>query len=99
MKLTLKHALAAIILALSFATPVAAGPIEDADAAYARGDYATALQFYRPLAEDGNYPAQFVLGAMYATGRGVPHNYGEAAKWYRKAAEQGFSFAQFNLAN
>jgi len=36
---------------------------------------------------------------MYATGHGLPQNYGEAAKWYRKAAEQGFSFAQFNLAN
>lgn len=99
MKFVLKHAIAAIILVLSFAAPLAAGPLEDADAAYARGDYAAALQFYRPLAEDGNYPAQFVLGTMYATGRGVPQNYVEAANWYRKAAEQGFSFAQFNLAS
>lgn len=75
-----------------------AGPVEDADAAYARGDYATALRFYQPLAEDGFYGAQFVLGTMYQAGRGVPQNSIEAVQWYRKAAEQGFSFAQFNLA-
>ena len=44
MKPALKHALAAIILVLSLATPVAAGPREDASAAYYRGDYATALR-------------------------------------------------------
>ena len=32
MNLTLKHAVAAIILGLSFATPVAAGALEDANA-------------------------------------------------------------------
>jgi len=26
---------------------------------------------------------------MYLNGQGVPQNYAEAAKWYRKAAEQG----------
>ena len=37
MKLALKRALAAIILVLSLAAPVAAGPFEDATAAYSRG--------------------------------------------------------------
>ena len=41
--MNLKHALPAIFLILSFAAPVAAGPFEDAAAAYGRGDYATAL--------------------------------------------------------
>ena len=31
---------------------------------------------------------------MYATGRGVPQNDGEAARWVRLAAEQGFAEAQ-----
>jgi TPR repeat protein len=26
---------------------------------------------------------------MYANGEGVPQDYAEAVKWYRKAAEQG----------
>jgi hypothetical protein len=34
---------------------------------------------------------------MYYTGQGVPQDYAEAAKWYRKAAEQGIDEAQFNL--
>ena len=38
MKLALKHALAAIILVLSFAAPVAATPLDDAVAAYTKGD-------------------------------------------------------------
>jgi len=88
----------AILLMLVALCVARAGPVEDAEAAYARGDYVAALRFYRPLAEDGVYPAQFALGTMYQTGRGVPQNFAEAAKWYSKAAEQGFVFAQFNLA-
>ena len=34
---------------------------------------------------------------MYANGHGVPQNYVEALKWFRKAAEQGDAAAQFNL--
>ena len=30
-------------------------------------------------------------------GRGVPQDYAEAMKWYRKAADQGHAMAQFNL--
>ena len=41
--------------------------------------------------------AQFLLGLMYDRGRGVPQDYKEAAKWYRKAAEQGDSLAQGEL--
>src|SRR5450759_1500494 len=84
MKLTLKHALAAIILVLSFAAPVAAGPFEDADAAYGRGDYATALRIRRTLAYQGDPVAQNYLGIMYERGHGVPQDYAEALNWYRK---------------
>jgi hypothetical protein len=54
MKLTLKGAIAALYLTASFAAPVAAGPLEDAIAAYGKGNYATALLLLRPLAEQGN---------------------------------------------
>jgi TPR repeat protein len=97
MKPTLKHALAAIILVLSLAAPVAAGPLEDAKAAWSRGDYATALQIFRPLANQGYAEAQRLLGAMYELGHGVPQNYAEAMKWYRLAADQGNAFAQHSL--
>jgi TPR repeat protein len=36
---------------------------------------------------------------MYDSGRGVSHDYAEAALWYRKAAEQGDSDAQESLGN
>src|SRR5450759_1054345 len=85
MKLTFKHAIAAILLMLSFAPPVVAGPLEDtdaADAAYAKGDYATALRLLRPLADQGNAAAQYNLGVMHANGQGVPQNYAEAAIFF-----------------
>jgi TPR repeat protein len=34
---------------------------------------------------------------MYHDGRGVTQDYAEAARWFRKAADQGYSSAQFNL--
>jgi hypothetical protein len=34
---------------------------------------------------------------MYDKGQGIPQDYAEAAKWYRKAAEQGVAVAQHNL--
>ena len=49
---------------------MAAGPLEDAAAAEARGDYATALRLFRPLANQGNAVAQFSLGVMYDKGTG-----------------------------
>jgi TPR repeat protein len=99
MKLTLKHTLAAIILVLSFAAPVAAGPLEDADAAYSRGDYATALRIIRPLAEQDNASAQFRLGVMYGSGDGVPKSDAEQLKWFRRAAYQGDADAQYSLGS
>jgi len=36
-------------------------------------------------------------GEKYYFGEGVPQNYAEAIKWYRKAAEQGHADAQFRL--
>ena len=97
MKLTLKCALAALLLMLSFAAPVAAGPIEDAATAFRRGDYATALRLLRPLADQGSVAAQFDLGLLYDNGWGVPKNSIEAFKWYRLATEQGYAKSQYNL--
>ncbi|NLK41150.1 MAG: sel1 repeat family protein, partial [Planctomycetes bacterium] len=48
-------------------------------------------------AEQGHAAAQYNLGVMYANGQGVPQDYKEAVKWFRKAAEQGDADAQFNL--
>ena len=48
-------------------------------------------------AEQGHVIAQFNLGNMYYQGEGVPKNYTEAMKWYKKAAEQEHAIAQLNI--
>jgi TPR repeat protein len=92
-----KAGLLALVWLVGGAVPVAAGPLEDASAAYGRADYATALRLFRSFAEQGNAYAQFNLGLMYFQGRGVPQDYGTAAAWYRRAADQGYAAGQANL--
>ena len=65
--------------------------------AYDRGDYATALREWTPLAKQGNAYAQFNLGLLYEKGDGVLQDYKTAVKWYRLSAEQGNILAQNNL--
>lgn len=65
--------------------------------AYNRGDYATALREWQPLAEQGDASAQFSLGLSYENGDGVPRDYAKARQWYEKAASQGDAKAQLYL--
>ncbi|HIE87808.1 MAG TPA: sel1 repeat family protein, partial [Gammaproteobacteria bacterium] len=39
-------------------------------------------------ANQGDADAQYLLGLMYANGRGVPQDDKEAVRWYRLAADQ-----------
>jgi TPR repeat protein len=85
------------LISTSMAVTAFGGELEDAYAAYERGDYATAYRLIKSLAEQGNAKAQFNLGLMYKKGEGVPQDYTETMKWYRKAAEQDLADAQYNL--
>ena len=87
----------AVIVIVMLAGAVHAGPLEDGLAALNKGDYATAIRLWRPLAEQGYATAQYNLGFMYANGEGVPQDYVEAHKWWRLAADQGHASAQYNL--
>jgi TPR repeat protein len=91
--------LSGVILALMLMGGAVAGPLEDASTAYKRGDFATAMEIWRPRATQGVAFAQLNVGIMYYSGQGVPQDYGEAAKWYRLAAERGNPTAQSNLAS
>ncbi len=84
-------------LALALFGAAMAGPFEDGEAAYQKGDYAAAGNYWRPLADQGNAEAQNGLGSMYQLGHGVPQNDAQAVAWYRKAADQGETEAQTNL--
>jgi uncharacterized protein len=86
------------VLALCLCVSTAqADLVDDADAAYQKGDYATAFRLLTQLAEQGDAFAQHNLGIMYDNGQGTPQDYAEALKWTRLAAEQGNASAQYNL--
>jgi TPR repeat protein len=94
---SIKSTFAAVVLFFCLADSSAAGPFEDGLAAAERGDWATALRYWQPLADEGDAAAQNNLGVMYAKGQGVPQDYAEAVKWYRKSADQGNATAQYYL--
>jgi TPR repeat protein len=94
MKRIAKHVFAAVILVLSVAGQAAAGPFEDGLDAASRGDYATAIRLWRPLADQGNAIVQTILGTMYTGGGGIPQDYATAVSWYRRAADQGNPIGQ-----
>jgi len=56
-----------------------------------------ALQQLRTLGTEGEGAAQYNLGLIFENGTGVPQDYAEAVRWYRKAADQGLANAQYSL--
>jgi TPR repeat protein len=91
---------ALLILALGcvLCTSALAGPLDDAEAAYNRKDYAKAVELWRPLAEQRNPIAQFKLGEMYLDGIGVAKDCDSAFLWLRLSAVQENAHAQHLLA-
>jgi TPR repeat protein len=70
---------------------------EDGMQAYARGDFETAMEKWRPLALGGNPSAQTNIGVMYYQGRGVRRDPAEGVRWYKMAAMKGYPEAMYNL--
>lgn len=62
-----------------------------------RANYATAMQIWLPLAQQGDPKAQNYVGEIHEKGLGVTPDPAQAAQWYRKAAEQDYKAAQINL--
>jgi len=91
--------LAILILSLLtlLSAPALGADFDKGFSAFQRGDYATALREWTPLAEQGHAKAQHNLGLMYRQGMGVEKDFTAAAEWYRRAAEQGIAIAQHNL--
>jgi TPR repeat protein/transglutaminase-like putative cysteine protease len=65
--------------------------------AFESKNYALAITWLKPLAEQGHVRAQYFLGWMYEGGLGVAIDLHEAARWYRLAAEQGDPSTQARL--
>ena len=91
-------------LFLAFITGLTSGPVYCADLqqgldAFRKGDYASAMNEWLPLARDGDAVAQRNLALMYYNGNGVPQNYETAITWYTLAAEQGDAVAEYVLGH
>ena len=86
----------AVVVALMFSAGSAWADFDDGLAAAQRGDFATALQEWRPLAEQGHAKAQNNLGVMYLRGTGIPANAAKAYMWISLSNAQGYkNAAQF----
>lgn len=57
--------------------------------AWSAGQYETAVQLWKPLADKGDADAQFNLAQAYKMGRGVPLDLARAESLYGKAAAHG----------
>jgi hypothetical protein len=66
-------------------------------AAAERGNHAAAYREWLGDARAGNLAAQFNLGVLFESGRGVRRDNSKALEWYRRAAEGGFAPAQHDL--
>jgi len=61
-------------------------------------DYARALKNFSGVSNE-SVLAQYYLGEMYASGKGVDRNYTTAISWYKKAADGGFDRAGGKIIN
>lgn len=87
----------ALVLSIVCLTAPAWADFKKGMDAYQRGDFATALGEWQPLAEQGQAIAQYQLGLLYANGKGVEKDDAKARKWYEKSAIQGHTEAQVNF--
>lgn len=78
------------------AAPAVVADVRAGVEAWARGDYAKAVEEWRGPAVAGDADAQFNLGQAYKLGRGVPVDLKQAEEWYRRAAVQGHPQAEEN---
>ncbi len=79
-----------ILIGLLLCAPVSAhADYEDGLYLYLQGQYDKAINEFKPLAQEGNAKAQYILGSMYANGQGVLQDYVHAHAWLNLAAAQG----------
>lgn len=94
---SLSVVLAACLASFWLSGVASADPERDSSASSGRPNDVALMESLHRLAEEGDANAQFMLGALYFTGEGVPQDYEEALKWYRRSAEQGHASAQHDL--
>jgi TPR repeat protein len=94
MKISVVVLVSVLIAALALIlTSALAADFEKGFTAYSKGDFATALEEWRPLAAQGNAAAQNNLGLMYYHGQGVPQDFIIAHMWVNVSAANGIEEA------
>lgn len=87
----------AVLTGALLASPVWAQSVQTGIEAWQKADYKSAVEIWRPLAENGDADAQFNLGQAYRLGRGVPVNLAVAQTWLTRSAGKGHVDAQTTL--
>jgi len=70
--------------------------VKKGETAILKKDFATALNELKPLAENGNDEAQWMLGNMYSKGNGVIKDIIYAHMWWNISASLGNGVAEYN---
>ena len=88
-----------VLVGLSMVGNSSAADRKKGIAAYLDGNYDMAMQELRPVAEEGDLNAQFLVGEMYFKGLGTDRDFAKAFDWYFKAAQSGHAQAQANIGS
>ena len=88
----MRAVLAVVLLCISLSA--ARAGYDEGIAAYERGDYATALGEFLPMAQAGDALAQSYVGVIYHYGLGIEADLAKAIDWYARAADNGDATAQ-----
>lgn len=88
------YAVLAIVLSAPLAAQAGSDSVKAGIDAWGRGDYASAVEIWTPLAARGDADALFNLGQAYRLGRGVERDLARARTFFESAAEDGHLEAQ-----
>lgn len=73
-------------------------PAGKADEEFAAGNYAEAIRLAKPLAEEGDANAIYLMGFAHETGSGVEKSREKAIGFYRKGVAKGHADSVYRLA-
>jgi len=82
-----------LLMWIVFASPLLAG-FTEGEAAFSARRYAEAMQALRPLADQGDYRAQYYVAYMYLNGYGVTKNSDYGVSYLQKSVDQNYNLAQ-----
>jgi hypothetical protein len=90
----MKLLISSILIFLMMSMTVYASELQEAADAYRRGEFDTAQDKFKRLAEQGDAEAQFYFGTMYFD----KGDFRRAARWFLDSAKQGHALSQFMLS-